>query len=255
MEFVVLMLVFNSLLREGSPLFMDLHVSRNIFKWEDARKYCQTKNGRLIVLDSQEKWNFYNTHDKYKSNNLSAGWYWTGLRFDDTVQCHTTGDMTTWVYDGWARWSNSVSEPNACPWDRCIRLQNNWMWTSKCKMRCKAICEIGWIDPMRSTTIEPIFETTASGTNDTCDTCCFNANYSRKLDQHEREQIQHSLRVQLAVNKTDLSAQRRKLISVYDSRPSSVAVGGLACVILAAIVGVIVVPDIICLGRYMFKQV
>ncbi|XP_021340139.1 cell wall protein DAN4-like [Mizuhopecten yessoensis] len=89
--------------------------------------------------------------------------------------------------------------------------------------------------------------------NDNCSKCCFKSIKTRNLDQQERDEIKHALKVQLAVNKTNLSIQKRKLISVYDSRPSSVAMGGLACVVLAAVVGVIVVPDVITLGEFVYK--
>ncbi|XP_033726034.1 cell wall protein IFF11-like [Pecten maximus] len=88
--------------------------------------------------------------------------------------------------------------------------------------------------------------------NDTCRKCCSSQEVnSRELSKTELEDWIATLRFQLAVNKTRLSVQRRKLISVYDSRPGSVAMGGVACTLLVTVIGVIVVPDILALWKFV----
>ncbi|XP_060080197.1 uncharacterized protein LOC132559584 [Ylistrum balloti] len=87
-----------------------------------------------------------------------------------------------------------------------------------------------------------------------CKICCLPRNLTRHLDLRELEEIKHMLKVQLTLNKTSLSSHQRKLISVYDSRPTSKAMGALACVILAAAVGIIIVPDILSLVGFVYKS-
>ncbi|XP_033726355.1 uncharacterized protein LOC117315983 [Pecten maximus] len=104
------------------------------------------------------------------------------------------------------------------------------------------------------TTISTSMTLVTSGVEtDTCAKCCTVKNFT-KLDQFELEESLHELRSQLAVNKTKLSVQRRKLISVYDPRPSSVVMGGVACSILAVIVGVIVLPDAVVSVRFVYTR-
>ncbi|XP_033726212.1 uncharacterized protein LOC117315903 [Pecten maximus] len=88
--------------------------------------------------------------------------------------------------------------------------------------------------------------------NGICAKCCSNKKHP-SLDQDELDDMLLVLRVQLVVNKAKLSANRRKLISVYDTRPSSVAMGCMAGAILVTVVGIIVIPDAISLCRFVFK--
>ncbi|XP_033725326.1 mucin-2-like [Pecten maximus] len=93
--------------------------------------------------------------------------------------------------------------------------------------------------------------TTAPDLN-TCDKCCIKVNST--LTEHEIEMKQNLLKVQLAVNKTNLSSHRRKLISVYDSRPSSLAMGIVACAILVSVGVFIIIMDAITMYRLMYKR-
>ncbi|XP_033726001.1 C-type mannose receptor 2-like [Pecten maximus] len=80
---------------------------------------------------------------------------------------------------------------------------------------------------------------------------CCNKNNVTHLTNDKKQEIITQLKEELYVAKTNTSASRRKLISVYDSRPSSVALGGLGCTLLVFTLGCIVVPDIINLVRFL----
>ncbi|XP_033725869.1 uncharacterized protein LOC117315680 [Pecten maximus] len=293
------------------PLFTNLRISSETLKWAEAKEYCEDWNGHLIVLDSQDKWNYFTAHDQYQEYRLHEGFYWIYMRFNDTFKCGD-GKVQPWVYSGWGRGDTSYQEPDGCPEQSCVLLLNNQMYTARCYTRKKALCET---DPTTTSrldavdgdithssthftesdtavftvsspetdvfstlslstqtteaegeTISDLQETSATSVltpttalvthdvnNSTCNTCCLLKNLT-KLDRRELDEILRGLRIQLEVNKTMLSSQRRKLISVYDSRPSSVAMGGVACIILAAVVGVIVVPDGVSLVRLVYKQ-
>ncbi|XP_021356394.1 mucin-3A-like [Mizuhopecten yessoensis] len=87
-----------------------------------------------------------------------------------------------------------------------------------------------------------------------CEECCVKNNKSRQLSHEELKSVIKELKSQLAVNKNNLSTNRRKLISVYDSRPSSVAMGGVAIAIMIVIPGIIVIPDMVNLVRFMYRR-
>ncbi|XP_021356392.1 mucin-3A-like [Mizuhopecten yessoensis] len=87
-----------------------------------------------------------------------------------------------------------------------------------------------------------------------CEECCVKNNKSNQLSHEELKSVIKELKSQLAVNKNNLSTNRRKLISVYDSRPSSVAMGGVAIAIMIVIPGIIVIPDMVNLGRFFYRR-
>ncbi|XP_033724885.1 pneumococcal serine-rich repeat protein-like [Pecten maximus] len=456
------------------PLLMDLLISPEQMNWESARVYCEERNGLLINLDSQEKWDYFTAHDQYRESHVFARRFWIGVRFSDDSTCNGTGEYRSWVFDGWGRWFGENSEPYDCPHFRCVQLIYGWMMTFSCSDQSRALCEIellnatetsktthaqyiytisqtegegtesappityrksesevslpvstttctpgrtifgsmdssillgtikpgssssvsttastsgrtivgsmdsstyfGTLKPVASSsvpttastpginivgsmdsstdfgtlkhvasslasttastswrtivgsmdsstdfgTLKPVASSLASTTastsginivgsmdsssdlstsepdassvssmlltvaegsvtssvpkpstltpsmtsltpsdeeeNTTCGKCCSREIKPRTFDQGEVEEILRMLKTELAVNKTNLSSQRRKLISVYDSRPSSAAMGGLACSILATLVGVIVVPDAVALGRFVYKR-
>ncbi|XP_069102648.1 uncharacterized protein [Argopecten irradians] len=83
----------------------------------------------------------------------------------------------------------------------------------------------------------------------TCEELCY-TNRSHP-SQTELRAMMEELTLELAINKTTLSSRRRQYISVYDSRPTSVAMGGVAVAFLITCLCVIAVPDIISLVRYL----
>ncbi|XP_033726356.1 uncharacterized protein LOC117315984 [Pecten maximus] len=89
---LVLVVLLALLLREGMPLFTELLVSQEKMNWTSAEEYCEELNGRLIVLDSQEKLDNLTSHDQYKAQYLDEERYWTGMRFNDSVRCDLTKD-------------------------------------------------------------------------------------------------------------------------------------------------------------------
>ncbi|XP_021341979.1 uncharacterized protein in LEU2 3'region-like [Mizuhopecten yessoensis] len=75
-------------------------------------------------------------------------------------------------------------------------------------------------------------------------TCCKNKwNKSTKLSREQQQKILYQLQSLLTVTKKSTSNFKRKFISEHDSRPSSIAIGYFAGVVLSVITGVIVVPD------------
>ncbi|XP_033726390.1 uncharacterized protein LOC117316012 [Pecten maximus] len=282
--------------------------------WTSAEEYCEELNGRLIVLDSQEKLDNLTSHDQYKANYMDEERYWTGMRFNDSVRCDLTKDSNPWVYTGWGRWENEDNEPNWCPRQQCVKLGLNLMSSALCKSRYRVLCETEMVHTTAvqdqtitsSTELVEVNDTRSTDTstdfsisepepsytvsiatsrteadmtsydpttsvmsaittgaalvpftaeNHTCGRCCSSQNVtSRTLDQYELEESIAALRAQLTVNKTELSAYKRKLISVYDSRPSSVVMGSVACAILVTVIGVIVLPDVLALGLFMCRR-
>ncbi|XP_060068803.1 uncharacterized protein LOC132548918 [Ylistrum balloti] len=67
------------------------------------------------------------------------------------------------------------------------------------------------------------------------------------LTMSQKQEILSELQALLTVTKHTTSMFRRKLISKYDSRPSSVTMGYVAIAILSSVTAMIVVPDVICL--------
>ncbi|XP_069103215.1 serine-rich adhesin for platelets-like [Argopecten irradians] len=317
--------------------------------WTEATDYCYERNGRLIVLDSQKKWEAFTSHAQYNEFKLSEGVYWMGMRFNDSFNCTHDGYSSLWLYNGWSRWgrwNDFYVEPDGCKKQECVQLRDNMLFSDLCYLVFRALCEAdtsrGISVPEQMTTDPPsssktprfgaestdvstsapkagvssgptstfqpsemssvsaststskpdvspvstslssreeeptssafststleMIETsdttnsptttaqiTARLTNTTCSRCCPLDNRTKNY-QFDIERSLRMLRRQLAVNRTDLSARKRKLISVYDSRPSSVAMGGVACVLLATVATVIVIPDAFALCRYVYRR-
>ncbi|XP_033741962.1 uncharacterized protein LOC117328538 [Pecten maximus] len=83
--------------------------------------------------------------------------------------------------------------------------------------------------------------------------CFVRRNKIKHLSLEELNYAVLELKTLLAVNKTKLSSYRCKHISVYDPRLSSVAMGGVAIAILTAIIGMILIPDMVDLARFFYK--
>ncbi|XP_033726126.1 mucin-22-like [Pecten maximus] len=439
MDVVVLVTLWTFLMREGLSLFTNLVISPGKLNWTAAKEYCNDMNGGLLVLDSQEKWDYFTAQDQYQEHRLNKGLYWIGMRFNDTFACEG-GSSRSWVYSGWAfsrttktsiqattsrleaaddvfthsskhfnraeiavsTESSTASSPksdgvsstvfsttpttegeskttfepttsdpttsdlttsdlttfepttsdmtsdlttydtmtsNPTTYDTTTSdLKTSDLTTfdpttsdlttfdpttsnqatSDLTTSGPTTSDLTTFDPTTSvlttydlttfepttfepTTFEPTtFEPTTSDPttsdsttsdpttsdpttsdpttydlttsdqttsvstsitslvtsdveNDTCIKCCL-LKKQTKLARYKLDEMMRVLRIQLEVNKTMLSSQKRKLVSVYDSRPSSVAMGGVACIILAAVVGVIVIPDGVSLVRLVYKQ-
>ncbi|OWF41356.1 sperm receptor for egg jelly-like isoform X2 [Mizuhopecten yessoensis] len=96
-------------------------------------------------------------------------------------------------------------------------------------------------------------QTTSSTESPTLRCFCCSRNNVTQLTGEKKQQIISELKKELFVVKANTSASRRKLISVNDSRPSSVAIGSLGCFLLVLVLGFIVVPDLIDLGRFLSR--
>ncbi|XP_033725140.1 cell wall protein DAN4-like [Pecten maximus] len=294
--------------------------------WTDAKKYCKKWNGRLIVLDSQEKWDYFTAHSKYQEYRLNETVQWIDMKFNDTFTCEwkdvsliTSGqtrsiEQTTTSEMEAAYVESTVSSPHFSKPETDVssitsstrstpekdvstaasstrstpesdvssavsfttsstspQTETDVLSTTLSTPSTSGTKEPATVSPTTTTTeaeimtsfdsptsTTPVISTTTalilSGVeNDTCSRCCLLKNQT-KLNQYELEEILHFLRLQLAVNKSTLSVQRRKLVNVYDSRPSSAAMGGVAYVILATVLGVIVVPDRIAFARFLYER-
>ncbi|XP_060066676.1 uncharacterized protein LOC132546962, partial [Ylistrum balloti] len=84
-------------------------------------------------------------------------------------------------------------------------------------------------------------------------TCIIRKTNVTKLSHGELLEIITQLKAELSVSKNNTSTYRRKRISVYESRPSSMIMGGVACTIMSVLICGIVVPDIITLLVFLFK--
>ncbi|XP_033730351.1 cell wall protein DAN4-like [Pecten maximus] len=140
MDVVVLVTLWTFLMREGLSLFTNLVISPGKLNWKAAKEYCNDRNGRLLVLNSQEKWDYFTAHDQYQEHHLNEGLYWIGMRFNDTFGCEG-GSSRSWVYSGWGRWSARYPEPDGCPEQSCVLLWDNEMFTTWCYRLHKALCE------------------------------------------------------------------------------------------------------------------
>ncbi|XP_069122346.1 uncharacterized protein [Argopecten irradians] len=289
--------------------------------WHESVQYCEGKGGRLLVMDSQEKWDYVTDH--VQALGLTSKEYWISMKFNDSVGCDSNGH---WNYQGWGKWDRN--EPDKCRDEQCVRVKNNKMRTTECYKEKKAICQIDSTDSTTteadsttemSTTVSTAdmdttsFVPTAISTteaavtssgmdvtfsetttrfnmtpseqtteldmmssiataistqgnaisppivsnpveNGTCSRMCCTPINQTQLSHEELKQMQQALKYELLVNKTSLSSHRRRLVSVYDSRPSSVAMGGVASVILVTVFGFIVTLDCINLCRYMCNK-
>ncbi|XP_033750889.1 uncharacterized protein LOC117335077 [Pecten maximus] len=74
-----------------------------------------------------------------------------------------------------------------------------------------------------------------------------------QLSQAELLDAITQLKAELAVSKNNTSTYRRKRISVYESKPSSMVMGGVACAIMSVVIGWIIVPDFITMCMFLFK--
>ena len=70
-------------------------------------------------------------------------------------------------------------------------------------------------------------------------------NYTKEELQKVLEPTLERIRQELKVNKTNLSSNLRKLTSAQDKRPSSGAMGWLAIVFIAVVVGLVILIDIV----------
>lgn len=73
--------------------------------------------------------------------------------------------------------------------------------------------------------------------------------YSLKLNQTIEQWIEY-IRKELKINRKTTSAYTRSLISVYDPRPSAVAIGGAGIGVLCLVGLILLLPDIINIFRY-----
>ncbi|XP_069136743.1 uncharacterized protein [Argopecten irradians] len=95
-----------------------------------------------------------------------------------------------------------------------------------------------------TTSISSDYITYNNTQTDTMQCCCRKA----KEIQFKPEELQTAIaamKKKLTVLKSNTSMSRRKLISVYDARPSSVIIGSSGCVIIIFILCLIVIPDIL----------
>ncbi|XP_069119115.1 uncharacterized protein [Argopecten irradians] len=74
-----------------------------------------------------------------------------------------------------------------------------------------------------------------------------------RLSPEELMNVIKALKAELSVMKNSTSTFRRRRISVYESRPSSVVMGGVACGFMAVVIGWIVVPDVIIMCAFLCK--
>ncbi|XP_069136890.1 uncharacterized protein [Argopecten irradians] len=99
----------------------------------------------------------------------------------------------------------------------------------------------------RSVTSAVSMITTPSTTCDPALTRCVCKGNLIQLSPSELQESINMLKTNLAVMKNSTAIARRKRISVYDSRPSSQAVGGVACGIMSVLLGWIVIADLVAL--------
>ncbi|XP_069122345.1 uncharacterized protein [Argopecten irradians] len=139
MDKTTFLFVYTALLKVVNSSFNDLFLSPRQLTWGDSIQYCEENGGRLLVMDSQEKWDYFTADQDYTALGLFHGHFWIGMKFDDSVLCDASNN---WIYQGWGHWANDNEEPNYCPSDRCIKLKNNWMRTDNCLEPLTAICQI-----------------------------------------------------------------------------------------------------------------
>ncbi|XP_069129246.1 uncharacterized protein [Argopecten irradians] len=79
--------------------------------------------------------------------------------------------------------------------------------------------------------------------------CCIRRTRVKYLSMEELVYAVQELKLRLTVNKTSLSSWKCKHLSVYEARPSSVAMGGVAIAILISIIGMMFISDMVNYAR------
>ncbi|XP_021360791.1 secretory phospholipase A2 receptor-like [Mizuhopecten yessoensis] len=203
---------------------------------------------------------------------------WVGLRAD-SYDCKnykwTNGNPL-----GWVNWS--PGEPNNCAKQFCVRLTENGLGTSHCyNYETVALCvkvnstttqstnsvtarpaekptttteKPTTTTEKPTTTAEKPTTTDAITANVSCDCCTRTRTNVTQPSHAELLEVIIQLKAALSVNKNNTSTYRRKLVSVYESRPSSMVMGGVACIIMSVVISWVVVPDFLTLFVFLFKR-
>ncbi|XP_033749253.1 uncharacterized protein LOC117333943 [Pecten maximus] len=108
--------------------------------WSSCKTYCENQSGRLVVIDTQDKYDHVLDMDQqYHSNIISSSQLFIGL-YTRTKDCTNytwvSGSMMTW-----SKWDLAIREPNSCNWDLCIRLYDGLFRTTECTNEYVALCE------------------------------------------------------------------------------------------------------------------
>ncbi|XP_033733248.1 protein SLG1-like [Pecten maximus] len=134
-------------------------------------------------------------------------------------------------------------------------IQTTTVFTATVSGRHTTNADIGTTQIETQTTVVNIESPTTTNAYKACTCKCYKTywNNSKRLTTKEKLQLRSELQTKLAVMKNSTSMFKRKLISEYDSRPSSITMGCFAIVILSLIVGMIIIPDVINLISYVHR--
>ncbi|XP_033735086.1 uncharacterized protein LOC117323761 [Pecten maximus] len=221
--------------------------------WNGARDLCSQDGGALATLDTPARF-IHSLSLNY--NRIVRTGVWIGL-YQDSENC----SKYTWSNGnplGWEKWNKG--EPKECGEEVCGMLTVGGIGTSNCSNLKEVMCfndtfvstSTSSTTSMKTTTKKPTSHYVA---NMSCECCVRNRTNITQLSRAELQDAITQLRAQLSVSKIDTSVNLRKRISVYESRPSSMAIGGMACVIIGAVIGCIVLPDFIMMCTFLYKLV
>ncbi|OWF47867.1 uncharacterized protein LOC110453859 [Mizuhopecten yessoensis] len=233
---VVLMFTF-LLLDESTLAVCDLYwdVDRH---WYGSKDDCARKKGSYNFIHNLETW-----------KQLNHG----GNSIDHIYRSDSTGNLADLCPGNNYTLLNSTSTG-------CLNVYSN---------RSVAICNNDTVLCYKGTephnTASDVWTTTGSMTtpydvtstqksNSTSCSCGDKKNWSTQLGHDELQNLIQELKSQVAVDRKDLSAWKRKSVSVYDSRPSNVAIGCVAIAFLTTAATLIIVPDIISLVRFLHNR-
>ncbi|XP_033759433.1 low affinity immunoglobulin epsilon Fc receptor-like [Pecten maximus] len=229
--------------------------------WNKAKLYCESQQGRLVTMDTQSKYEYVRAmNNRHHGNIVSSRDLCIGL-FTTSKNC------TNYVWLSgkplqWSKWG--PGELEQCIRQQCVKLRFGLFKTAACVgythlVMCEYVSESPLPLPTTSlmmTTTEtstdtPLPNAEATTNNIACG-CCTKRN--RNITQISRVDLLNTItqtKAELSVRMNTISTYRRKRISVYEARPSCMAMGVVALIIIAGVIGAIVVPDLIILCVFL----
>ncbi|XP_021374982.1 flocculation protein FLO11-like, partial [Mizuhopecten yessoensis] len=121
MDVSVLLFVMASLLWERLVLASDYFINNNDETWAETQLYCEQNNGKILILDSAEKWESFKLDPVYTVSQGNGNKYWVG---------HACGGCTN---EMWC---------TGCPDNDCVELKGGELKRHPdCTHVHKAICE------------------------------------------------------------------------------------------------------------------
>ncbi|XP_069114376.1 uncharacterized protein [Argopecten irradians] len=111
--------------------------------WNEAQEYCKERQGHLLRIDSQAKFDLLTQLDRNPpwNNSLENGEFWIGLHNTEYANCsevhHFWEDGCQPL--GWKRWGGGF--PDKCDSDRCVVMTGMHWSTANCSNKYSFVCE------------------------------------------------------------------------------------------------------------------